>query len=150
MDKTIEERELEYELTIDASTNGHTDLIQQIAETAAAASLKGYENGEYGDLLLNAGRAALIATNAALRALDEAGHLLPEGERTQMWVVMSRDNRPLTLPLDADALRQHMTDVGLAETEHVDTIRTIVSSVPREATRAQPDQRAVPAGEAAF
>lgn len=143
----LEKSEIEYELTIDASTYGHTDQVQQMAEQAAAAALRSYENGEHGDLLLNAARAALVATNAALRALDAAGHLVPEGESVQRWVVMSRDNRPLSLPLDADELRQYVTQTGLADTDHVDTIRTIVSTIPREATRAQP---AAPVGEGEF
>lgn len=135
MTTTPEERELEYELTIDASTYGHTDRVQQVAEQAAAEALKGYENGEHGDLLLNAARAALIASTAALRALDEARHLIPEGETVQRWVVMSQDDRPLTLPLDADELRTYMVEKGLADTDRVDTIRTIVSGIPREATQ---------------
>lgn len=148
MTATAEDRELEYELTIDASSYGHTDVAQQLAEQAAAAALASYGNG---DLTLSSGRAALIATTAALRALEAAGHLVPEGATTtQMWVVMSRDNRPLTLPLDADGLRDYMLDPGLGDTDHVDTIRTIVSTIPREATRPQPAPELALVGEADF
>ena len=151
MEQTTEERELEHELTLDASGYGHTDHVQQIAEQAAAAALKSYENGEHGDLLLNSARAALIATNAALRALDDTGHLVPEGASTaKAWVVMSRDERPLTLPLDADGLRDYMVNTGLRDTDRVDVIRTVVSTISREETRAHQDPQPAPAGEVAF
>lgn len=150
MEQTTEDRELEYELTIDASGYCLTDRVQQIAEAAAASALKGYENGEHGDLLLNSARAGLIAATAALRALEEAGHLLPEGETVQRWVVMSRDDRPLTLPLDADQLREHMTGIGLSPTDRVDTIRTTVSTIRRKDTRPQAASQPNCAAEAEF
>ena len=151
MTQTTEERELEHELTIDASSYGHTDIVQQIASDAAAASLKSYENGEHGDLLLNAGRAALIATNAALRALDAAGHLVPEGSVcVQTWFVMSADAEIVAGPLEASAFENYMLRVGLADGQYVDTIRVIRSTIPRKDTMPQPAAQPTNVGEAEF
>lgn len=139
MEQTQEDRELEHELTLDASSYGHTDLVQQIAEAAAAAVLKEHENGEHGDLLLNSARAALIATTAALRALDEAGHLVPEGSASvQTWFVMSSDQEIVAGPLDASDFETYMLRVGLADGEYIDTVRVIRSTIRREDTRPQP------------
>lgn len=140
MTTTPEERELEYELTLDASTFGHTDRVQQIAEQAAIAALEVYEDDAHGGLPLTAERAASVAITAALRALDDANHLVPEGLNRQRWVVMSSDERPLTIPLTAEELREHMTQNGLGDRDRVDTIRTVISTIPREATRPAPAQ----------
>lgn len=143
----FEDRELEYDLTLDASSYGHTDVVQQLAEQAAHAALVGFENGEHGDLLLNASRAALLATTAALRALEDAGHLVPEGATvTKRWQAFSDHGLQLTLPMDADEFEHWMKARGLLADEHIVTLRTIATPIPREATKPQPlAEPAVPA-----
>lgn len=150
MEKTSEDRELEYELTVAAATEGHTEHVQQIATDAASASLAHFENGEYGDLLLNSGRAGLIAGLAALRALSDAGRLLPEGSASvQTWFVMSEDDQIVAGPLEGPAFEEYMLATGLADGEYVDTIRVIRTTIAREATLPQADQT-TPAVEAEF
>ncbi len=152
MSTTLEDRELEYELTLDAASTGHTDHVQAIAEQAIDAALARFEHGEAGDLMLNAARAALIAATAALRALDAEGHLVPEGASVaQMFVVMSDDEKPLTVPMTAEELGKYMADTGLPDTARVDSIRTVITPIPREATRpAPPVLSALPADDFDF
>ena len=134
-DTTAEEREIEFDLIVDASSYGHTDAVQQIAETAVHAALVSFENGEHGDLLLNAGRTALIATTAALQALDAAGHLVPEGAKTSMgWRAMTEAGEQLTTVLGGEDFRGWMIERGLRGGEHVEAHRTVVVPIPREVT----------------
>mgnify|MGYP003583266586 CR=1 FL=1 len=134
-DTTAEKREIEFDLIVDASSYGHTDAVQRIAETAVHAALVSFENGEHGDLLLNAGRAALIATTAALQALEDGGHLVPEGTSTTVgWRAVTDDGHVLTTVLEADEFRDWMVSRGLREGEHVEAHRTVVVPIPREVT----------------
>lgn len=146
---TAEERELEFDLTMDASSFGYTDQAHDIAVGAAEAALTRWENGQRSALLLTTERAAQIAVTAALRALDEAGHLLPEGATvTRSWRIRNILGSHDTRLLDAAELEEYMHEVGLEDGEEVDVIRTIVTPIPREATR--PAQITEPVTEANF
>jgi hypothetical protein len=124
--KHDEDHEVEY---------GHTDTVQQIAADAAEGRLQHYTSREDpGDLVcIDAARASYIATTSALQALDAAGHLVPEGATvTKQWQAVTDDGASLTAPMDDGAFEQWMKTRGLRTGEHVVTLRTISTPVPRE------------------
>lgn len=124
---TIELRELELELIIDASAYGHTDHVHRIACEAAGDE-----------------RAATLI----LEALDTAGHLVPEGATvTQQWRVVAGGER-VTEPMDVEEFTRWVQLNGLADDHEIVAIRTIESPIPREATR--PTMAPVAADEGAF
>jgi len=138
-DSTAEEREIEYELTLDASGSAHTDTVHDVAVNAICGVLEPRESGPAGDLMVNAATAALIAGNAALNALDDAGHLIAEGTIVhKRWQAMSDDGEVVTDEMDEDQLHEWMTTRGLRDGEHIVYLRTLSSVIPREATRPQP------------
>lgn len=141
-----EEQEIEYDLTLDATSYGNTDTVHQLATSAAENALSSYGNGEWGYLLLNSARASLIGVGAALNALDTAGHLVPEGATvTQQWQAVTDAGDPVTEPMDGDTLLDWMKSRGLADGEHLVTIRTVVTPVPRDLVRPDLAPAAAPA-----
>jgi len=134
-----EERELEFDIAIDASSVCHDDVVQRIAEQAAATALHGFENGDVGDLLLNSSRAALIATGAALRALEDAGHLIPDGATVERhWRARAENGAHLTGDMDADEFESWMKTRGLFDGEYLEVLRTVATAIPREVIKPQP------------
>lgn len=132
--RTGEEREIELELALDAAGCAHTDTVQRVAEEAIADSLARFEHGDAGDLMLNRGRAALIGATAALRALEQAGHLVPETTSvTRTYRIIAEDGTPVTEALDEDTFSAYMLTTGLTEGQSFEVTRIVTTTIPREA-----------------
>lgn len=120
-------REIELDLAREAAALCHDDIAQELTDQAVADALR-----PLGDTLPSS-RAVTIAVSAALRALEEEGLLLPgRATTTRAWRAVADDGALLTDLMTDDQMEEWMLTRGLRDGEHLETVRTVTTPIPRE------------------
>jgi hypothetical protein len=128
-----EEHLIVFELMRDAADAAHTQVVHELTVGAIDKRLQHFvARDDVGDLAnINAARAALLAANAALGALEDGGHLVPEGARTERRYQVAADGEPVTELLTPDGFEAWMKQNTLPASHDVLVHRTIVTTIPR-------------------
>jgi len=128
-----EGRDIMLDLALDAAGCAHTDTVQRIAEEAIAEALERFENGQHSSLLMTAQRAAAVAATAALRALEQAGHLVPETASVTLSYQVVGDDGTDTDQMDEAEFSAYMLTNDLTAGQVIEVTRTVTTIIPAEA-----------------